>query len=262
MRKPRVEDVQRAVRKTSKKVPRGADEGAPSIPPAPKRPCVGEATPLVPKKPRTDKGTSGPSGKSIVATMGGRGETSMTGSVVDLTVSPGFRPGGAEGEQEVQARTSAAEEPSGLGPSRPSSSAQVPPGTRGRKLTEAEPLGGATAFGDPATAISLFQDILLPADAAEMSECSLSEIADSMFPALTWVSRPTSLFYFYCSSDGFLMISSIAARPRRVDNEGDTGEAGPPVFVLGEGGGQGSGRKGRHGEETSRGRSQTGAGSR
>ena len=118
------------------------------------------------------------------------------------------------------------------------------------------------AFGDPATAISLFQDILLPADAAEMSECSLSEIADSIFPTLTWVSRPTSLFSFYCSSIYFLMISSIAARPRRVDNEGDTGEAGPPVFILGEGGGQGSGRKGCHGEATCKSRSLTGAGSR
>ena len=55
------------------------------------------------------------------------------------------------------------------------------------------------AFGDLATAISLFQDILLPVDAAEMSECSLSEITDSMFPALTWVSRPALLFFFHCS---------------------------------------------------------------
>ena len=199
MRKPRIEDVRRAVRKTSKKIPRGADEGAPSIPLAPKRPCVGEAAPLVPKKPRTNKGTSGPSGKSIVATTGGRGETLMTGGVVDLTVSPGFRPGGAEVEQEVKARTSAAVGPSGPGPSRPSSLAQDPPGTRGRKLAEAEPLGGATAFGDPATVVSLFQDILLPADAAEMSTCSLSEITDSMFPALTWVSRSALLFSFHCS---------------------------------------------------------------
>ena len=123
MRKPEIEDVWRAVRKTSKKIPRGADEGAPSIPPAPKRPCVGEAAPLVSKRPRTDKGTSGSSGKSAMATLGGRGETSMIDSVVDLTVSPGSRPGGAEVEQEAQARTSAAAGPSGPGPSRPSSSA-------------------------------------------------------------------------------------------------------------------------------------------
>ena len=123
----------------------------------------------------------------------------MTGSVVDLMVSPGFCLGGAEVEQEVQARTSAAAGPSGPGPSRPSSSAQVPHGTRGRKLAEAEPLGGATAFGDPATAIFLFQDILLPADTVEMFACSLSEITDFMFPALTWVSHPALLFSFHCS---------------------------------------------------------------
>ena len=134
-----------------------------------------------------------------MATTGGRGKTSMTSSVVDLTVSLGFRPGGAEVEQEVPARTSAAVGPSGPGPSCPSSSAQDPPGTRGRKLAKAEPLGGAMAFGDPATVIFLFQDILLPADAAEMSVCSLSEITDSMFPALTWVSRPALLFSFHYS---------------------------------------------------------------
>ena len=102
-------------------------------------------------------------------------------------------------EQEVPVRTSAAAGPSGSGPSRPSSSVQDPPGTRGQKLAEAEPLGGATAFRDPATAISLFQDILLPADTAEMSVCSLSEIIDSMFPTLTWVSRPALLFSFHYS---------------------------------------------------------------
>ena len=203
MRKPGVEDVRRAVRKTSKKIPRGADEGAPSIPPAPKRPYVEEVAPLVPKRPRTDKGTPGPSGKTVVVAAGGRGETSSTGGVVDLTVSPGSRPGGAGVEQEVPAETSAAVGPSGPGPLRPSSSAQVSPGTRGRKLAEAEPLGGATAFEDPATAISLFQDILLPGDAAEMSKCLLLEITDSMFPALTWVSRPALLFSFHYSSIDF-----------------------------------------------------------
>ena len=59
------------------------------------------------------------------------------------------------------------------------------------------------AFEDPAIAISLFQDILLPADVAEMSACSLSEITDSMFLALTWVSRPALLFSFHCSSVDF-----------------------------------------------------------
>ena len=156
MREPGVEDVRRVVQRTSKKVPRGADEGAPSIPPAPKRPYVREAALPVSKRPRTDKGTSGSFGKSAMATPGGRGEASMTDSVVDLTVSPSFCPGGAEVEQEVPARTSAAAGPLGPGPSRPSLSAQDPPGTRGQKLAEAEPLGGATAFGDPAIAISLF----------------------------------------------------------------------------------------------------------
>ena len=99
MRKPGVEDIRRAVRKTSKKIPRGVDEGALSIPPVLKRPCVGEAAPLVPKKPRTDKETLGSSRKSAMATLGGRGETSMTDSVIDLTVSPSFHPGGAEVEQ-------------------------------------------------------------------------------------------------------------------------------------------------------------------
>ena len=93
--------------------------------------------------------------------------------------------------------------PSGPGPSRPSSSAQIPPRIRGQNLAEAEPLGGGTAFGDPTTVISLFQDILLPADAAEMSECSLFEIANSMFPTLTWVSRPALLSSFHCSSVDF-----------------------------------------------------------
>ena len=122
----------------------------------------------------------------------------MTDSVVDLTVSPSFCPGGADVEQGAQARPSAAAGPSDPGPSRPSSSAQIPLGAGGRNLAEAESLGGSTAFEDPVTAISLFQNILLPVDAVEMSECSLSKIADSMFPALTWVSRSPLLSSFYC----------------------------------------------------------------
>ena len=98
MRKPGIEDVLRAVRKTSKKIPRGAGEGAPSIPPTPKRPCIGEVAPPVPKRPRTDKGSPGPSGKNVVVAAGGRGKTSTTGGVVDLTVSPSSHPGGAEVE--------------------------------------------------------------------------------------------------------------------------------------------------------------------
>ena len=192
------------VRKTSKKIPRGADEGASSIPPASKRPYVGEVAPPVPKRPRTDKGTPGPSGKNVVIAAGGRGETSTTGGIVDLTVSPGSRPGGAEVEQEVPARTSAMAGPSDSGPSCPSTSVRDPPGSLGQKFAETEPLGGATTFRDSATAISLFQDILLPANAVEMSVCPLSEITDSMFPALTWVGCSASLFFsFYCSPAGF-----------------------------------------------------------
>ena len=203
MRKPGVEDVRRVVQRTSKKVPRGADEGASAISPAPKRLCVGEAASSVPKKPRTDKGASGSSGKSAMAMLGGRGETSMTDSVIDLTVSLSLHPRGAEVERGAQAKPSAAAGPLGPGPSHPSSSTQIPPRTRGQNLTEAKSLGGGTTFGDLATEISLFQDILLPADAVEMSECSLSEIADSMFSALTWVSRSTLLFSFHCSLVNF-----------------------------------------------------------
>ena len=88
--------------------------------------------------------------------------------------------------------------PSEPGPSRPSSSAQIPAGAGGRDLTGAKSLGEGTAFGDPAMAISLFQSILLPTDAAEMSHCSLSEITDSVFSALAWVSRLTLLSSLHC----------------------------------------------------------------
>ena len=88
--------------------------------------------------------------------------------------------------------------PSDPGLSRPSSSAQIPIGAGGRGLTEAESLGEGTAFGDPAMVISLFQSILLPTDAAEMSQCLLSEITDSVFPTLAWVSRLTLLSSLHC----------------------------------------------------------------
>ena len=81
--------------------------------------------------------------------------------------------------------------PSEPGPSRPSSSVQTLLGAVGRDLTEAESLGEVSAFGDPATAISLFQSILLPVDVAEMSYHPPSEIVDSVFPTLAWVSRLT-----------------------------------------------------------------------
>ena len=91
-----------------------------------------------------------------MATSGGRGETSMTDSVIDLTVSPSFHPGGAEVEQEAQVRTSAAAGPSGPGPSRPSTSVQIPVGAGSQGPPDTESLGEGTALGDPTMAISLF----------------------------------------------------------------------------------------------------------
>ena len=210
MRKPRAEDVRRAVRKSSSKEgKRGADGEAPAAPFAPKRLCIGEAAPPVPKKPRTDKGVLGPSGRSVPDALGERDGALLTGDVVDLTTSSGLL---SEADQGVPARPPTVAQPgpprpselgpsrppgpgpsrpSVPGPSRPSSSARTPLEAMGRDLTEAESLGEVSAFGDPAAAISLFQNILLPADVAEMSCHSSSEIADSVFPALYWVSRPT-----------------------------------------------------------------------
>ena len=198
MRKPGAEDVRRAVQKTSKKVPRGAGEGASVIPPAPKRLCIGEAASPVPKKPRTDKGVSSSSERGALATPGERGEAPLTGGIVDLTASPSFRPGRAEASQGAPTRPPAVAGPSDSGLSRPSSLAQTPAGVGGRGFTEAESMGEGIAFGDPATAISLFQSILLPADAAEMSQCSLSKITDSVFPALAWISHLTLLSSLHC----------------------------------------------------------------
>ena len=213
MRKPGAEDVRRAMRKgSSKKIQKGADGGALAAPSAPKRLHIGEAVPPVPKRPRTDKGVLGPSERGALATLGERGGAPLAGDVIDLTASPGFLPGGVEADQGAPARPPAVVEPrpsrpselgpsrlsepgpsrpSEPGPSRPSSSAQTPLGAVGRDLTEAESLGEVSAFGDPAAAISLFQSILLPVDVAEMSYHPPSEIVDSVFPALAWVSRLT-----------------------------------------------------------------------
>ena len=133
-----------------------------------------------------------------MATLGERGEASLAEGLVDLTGSPSFHPGRAEVDQGAPARPSTVAGPSDPGLSRPSSSAQVPVGAGGRGLIEAESLGEGIAFGDPAMAISLFQSILLPADATEMSQCSLSEIFDSVFPTLAWVSRLTLLSSLHC----------------------------------------------------------------
>ena len=204
MRKPEAEDVRRAVRKSSsKKIQKGADEGALAAPPAPKRLRIREAAPPVPKKPRTDKGVLSPSERGALAMSGERSGAPLTGDVVDLTASPGFFPRRAEADQGAPARPPAIAEPgpsspSELGPSRPSLSTWIPLGAVGRDLTEAESLGEVSAFGDPEMAISLFQSILLPADTAEMSQCSLSKISDSVFSVLAWVSRLTLLSSFHC----------------------------------------------------------------
>ena len=122
MRKPGAEDVRRAVRKTSKKVPRGAGEGASAIPPAPKRLRIGEAAPPVPKKPRTDKGILGSSERGTLATLGECGEALLTESIVDLTASPSFHLGRVEVDQGAPARPSTMAGPSDSGLSPPSSS--------------------------------------------------------------------------------------------------------------------------------------------
>ena len=156
MRKPGAEDVRRVVRKTSKKVPRGAGEGASAIPPAPKRLCIGEAAPPVPKKPWTDKEMSGSSERGALATLGERGEAPLTESIVDLTASPSFHSGRAEVDQGAPARPPTMAGPLDPGLSRPSSSTQISAGAGGRDLTGGESLGEGTTFGDPATTISLF----------------------------------------------------------------------------------------------------------
>ena len=209
MRKPGAEDVRRAVRKSSlKKVRKEADGGALVVPSAPKRLRIGDAAPPVPKRLRTDRGVLGPFERSAPTMLGERDGASLTGDVVDLTTSSGLLSGGAEADQGAPTRPPSVAEPgpsrpsepgpsrpSVPGPSRPSSSAQIPLEAMGRDLTEAESLGEVSAFGDPAAAISLFQSILLPADVAEMSYYPLSEITDSVFLTLAWVSRLTRLLF-------------------------------------------------------------------
>ena len=198
MRKPGAEDVRRAIRKMSKKVPRGVGEGTSVIPSASKMLCIGEAAPSVPKKPRTDKGVSSSSERGALATLGERGEAPLNESIVDLTASPSFRPKRAEVDQGAPTRPPAVAGPSDPGSSQPSGSAQVPAEVGSQGPPDAEFLREGTALGDSAMAIALFQSILLPADVEEMSQCSLTEITDSVFPALAWVSRLTLLSFFHC----------------------------------------------------------------
>ena len=131
MKKPGAEDIRKAGRKTSKKVPKGADEGASAISSAPKRLRIGEAMPPVPKKPRTEKGALGTSERSILAVLGERGEaSSVDDGILDLTASTCLCPGRADTEHEEPMRpsTSTMVGPSDLGSSRPSISVQVSTG--------------------------------------------------------------------------------------------------------------------------------------
>ena len=72
---------------------------------------------------------------------------------------------------------------------------QIPVGVGSQDPLDTKSLGEGTGLGDPATAISLFQSILLPADVEEVSQCSLTEITNSVFPTLAWVSHLTLLFF-------------------------------------------------------------------
>ena len=179
MRKPGAEDVRRAVRKSSsKRALKEAEEAA---------------APPVTKKLRTDRSASGPSERGAQAAPGARGGAPPTGSTVDLTASPETRYKTAEADQGAPAKPPAVAGPSEPGPSRRQMLAQLVQSV-GRDFTEAESLGEVSAFGDSEAAESLFQSILLPADIQEMSCHSVTEITDSVFPALAWVSRLTWLF--------------------------------------------------------------------
>ena len=121
MKKPGAEDVRRAVRKSSsKKVPKGADEGALAVSSAPKRLRIGEAAPPVPKKPRTKEGASGASGRSMVAVLGERGKASLAeDDIIDLPAPTRLHPGRTD-EEPARPSTSAAAGPSDPGSSQPS----------------------------------------------------------------------------------------------------------------------------------------------
>ena len=122
--------------------------------------------------------------------LGERDKASLADDgVIDLIASTCLRLGRADMEHEESARpsTSAAVGPSNPGSSRPSGSAQVLAKAGSQGPPDAESLREGMALGDPATTIALFQSILLPADVEEMSQCSLTETTNSVFPALAWV---------------------------------------------------------------------------
>ena len=121
--------------------------------------------------------------------LGERGKASLVDDgVIDLTTPARLHPGRTD-EGSVRPSTFAATGPSDLESSRPSGSAQVLAKVGSQGPPDAEFLREGTTLGDPAMAIALFQSILLPTDVEEMSQCSLTEIIDSVFSALAWVSH-------------------------------------------------------------------------
>ena len=79
----------------------------------------------MPKKPRTEKGASGASERSMVVVLGERGKASLSDNgVIDLTAPVRLHPGRTD-EGSVRPSTSAAAGPSNPGSSRPSGSTQV-----------------------------------------------------------------------------------------------------------------------------------------
>ena len=157
MKKPEAEDVRRAVRKSSsKKVPKGADEGALAVPSTPKRLCIGEAAPPVPKKPRTKEGASGTSKRSMVVVLGERGKASLVeDGVIDLTTPARLRLRRTD-EEPARPATSTTARPSDPGSSHPSGSAQVLAKAGSQGPPDIEVSKDGTALGDPATVIALF----------------------------------------------------------------------------------------------------------
>ena len=103
--------------------------------------------------------------------LGEHGEASSVDGVLDSTASMSLCPGRADIGHEETARpsTSITMRPSDLGSSRPSISVQVSAGAESQGPSDTESLRGGTALGDPATAIALFQSILLLEDVGEMS---------------------------------------------------------------------------------------------
>ena len=121
--------------------------------------------------------------------LGDRGKASSAeDGIIDLT-TPAHLCHGRIDEEPVRPSTYAAVRPLDPESSRPSGSVQVSTEAGSQGPPDAEVSRDGTALGDAAMAIALFQSILLPTDVEEMSQCSLTEIIDSMFSALAWVSH-------------------------------------------------------------------------